>query len=159
MRCGLDSENAMIALQRATNRAEKSVLIDRRRVDIADLLERAKEASDFLKALAHESRLVILCLLAEGEKPVMELAELLGERQPSVSQQLARLKSEGMVCTRRDGKQIYYSLARDEVRDVILVLHAAFCQAPQSNARRRKARDGAEGTTATAQPPRALRAR
>jgi ArsR family transcriptional regulator len=117
----------MTSLQRSPSRAEKSVLIDQRRVDIADLLERARDASDFLKALAHESRLVILCLLAEGEKPVMELAELLGERQPSVSQQLARLKSEDLVRTRRDGKQIYYSLARDEVRDVILVLHAAFC--------------------------------
>lgn len=117
----------MTSLQRAPSRSEKSVLIDQRRIDIADLLERARDASDFLKALAHESRLVILCLLAEGEKPVMELAELLGERQPSVSQQLARLKSEDLVRTRRDGKQIYYSLARDEVRDVILVLHAAFC--------------------------------
>jgi DNA-binding transcriptional ArsR family regulator len=139
----------MIALQRATSRPEKSVLIDRRRVDIADLLERAREASDFLKALAHESRLVILCLLAEGEKPVMELAELLGERQPSVSQQLARLKSEGMVCTRRDGKQIYYSLARDEVRDVILVLHAAFCEA-QPGGRRRKGRADGIGVRAAA---------
>ncbi|MEZ5787347.1 MAG: metalloregulator ArsR/SmtB family transcription factor [Xanthobacteraceae bacterium] len=134
----------MIALQRATSRAEKSVLIDRRRVDIADLLERAQEASDFLKALAHESRLVILCLLAEGEKPVMELAELLDERQPSVSQQLARLKSEGLVCTRREGKQIYYSLARDEVRDVILVLHGAFC-APSRPSRRRVKRNGGRG--------------
>lgn len=135
----------MIALQRATSRAEKSVLIDRRRVDIADLLERAQEASDFLKALAHESRLVILCLLAEGEKPVMELAELLDERQPSVSQQLARLKTEGLVCTRREGKQIYYSLARDEVRDVILVLHAAFCAPSRTPSRRRIKRNGGRG--------------
>lgn len=149
----------MVALQRATNRAEKSVLIDRRRVDIADLLERAREASDFLKALAHESRLVILCLLAEGEKPVMELADLLGERQPSVSQQLARLKSEGLVCTRREGKQIYYSLARDEVRDVILVLHAAFCEPSRSPARRRGARNGGEARAIKAQPTRRLSSR
>lgn len=117
----------MTGLQRASARSDKSVLIDQRRIDIAELLARAREASDFLKALAHESRLVILCLLAEGEKPVMELAELLDQRQPSVSQQLARLKGEDLVQARRDGKQIYYSLARDEVRDVILVLHAAFC--------------------------------
>lgn len=106
------------------------MLIDQRRIDIAELLARAREASDFLKALAHESRLVILCLLAEGEKPVMELAELLDQRQPSVSQQLARLKGDDLVQARRDGKQIYYSLARDDVRDVILVLHAAFCGGP-----------------------------
>jgi len=117
----------MTTQQRETHRAEKAVLIDQRRVDIAELLERARDASEFLKALAHESRLVILCLLAEGEKSVMELAELLDQRQPSVSQQLARLKGEDLVQTRRDGKYIYYSLAREEVRDVILVLHAAFC--------------------------------
>lgn len=117
----------MTTLQREAHRAEKSVLIDQRRVDIAELLDRARDASEFLKALAHESRLVILCLLAEGEKSVMELADLLDQRQPSVSQQLARLKSEDLVQTRRDGKYIYYSLAREEVRDVILVLHAAFC--------------------------------
>ena len=117
----------MTILQCETHRAEKSVLIDQRRVDIAELLDRARDASEFLKALAHESRLVILCLLAEGEKSVMELADLLDQRQPSVSQQLARLKSEDLVQTRRDGKFIYYSLAREEVRDVILVLHAAFC--------------------------------
>lgn len=117
----------MTTLQRESSRADKSVLIDQRRVDIAQLLERAHDASEFLKALAHKSRLVILCLLAEGEKSVMELAELLGQRQPSVSQQLARLKGEDLVQTRRDGKHIFYSLAREEVRDVILVLHAAFC--------------------------------
>lgn len=117
----------MTTLQRETHRADKAVLIDPRRVDIAELLARARDASEFLKALAHESRLVILCLLAEGEKSVMELAELLDQRQPSVSQQLARLKGEDLVQTRRDGKYIYYSLARDEVRDVILVLHGAFC--------------------------------
>ena len=117
----------MTTLQRETHRAEKAVLIDQRRVDIAELLARARDASEFLKALAHESRLVILCLLAEGEKSVMELAEVLDQRQPSVSQQLARLKGEDLVQARRDGKYIYYSLAREEVRDVILVLHAAFC--------------------------------
>jgi DNA-binding transcriptional ArsR family regulator len=116
-----------MTLQREALRAEKSVLIDQPRIDIADLLARARDASNFLKALAHESRLVILCLLAEGEKSVMELTELLGQRQPSVSQQLARLKSEDLVQTRRNGKHIYYSLAREEVRDIILVLHAAFC--------------------------------
>ena len=125
----------MTSLQRVSNRTEKPVLVERR-IDIAELLDRAREASDFLKALAHESRLVILCLLAEGEKPVMELAELLNERQPSVSQQLARLKDEGLVQTRRDGKNVYYSLAREEVRDVILVLHAAFCRTARPPMRR-----------------------
>lgn len=59
----------MSTLQKPSNRTEKAMLIDRRRVNITDLLERAREASDFLKALAHESRLVILCLRREARSP------------------------------------------------------------------------------------------
>lgn len=96
--------------------------------DIGALLEQAREASEFLKALAHEARLVILCLLVEGEKSVTELEQLLSLRQPAVSQQLARLRADDLVETRRDGKNIYYSLARDETREVITALHRAFCK-------------------------------
>ena len=88
----------------------------------------AQRAADFLKALAHESRLMILCILAEGEKSVSELEDILNLRQPTVSQQLARLRADGLVETRRSGKNIYYSLARSEVRDVIGALHDAFCK-------------------------------
>ena len=73
-----------------------------------ELLENAKRASNFLKALANENRLIILCCLAEGEKNVGELETMLGIRQPSLSQQLARLRSDGRAETRRDSKQIYY---------------------------------------------------
>src|SRR6476469_572604 len=87
--------------------------------DLDRMVENAKRASDFLKALAHESRLMILCILAEGEKSVSELENLLSLRQPTVSQQLARLRADGLVSTRRDGKAIYYKLASDEARIVI----------------------------------------
>ena len=97
-------------------------------LDIEALLANARDASEFLKALSHEARLVILCLLAEGEKSVSELEEVLSLRQPAVSQQLARLRSDNLVDTRRDGKNIYYSLARPEVVEVIGALHRAFCQ-------------------------------
>ena len=97
-------------------------------LDIEALLANARHASEFLKALSHEARLVILCLLAEGEKSVSELEEALSLRQPAVSQQLARLRSDNLVDTRRDGKNIYYSLARPEVVEVIGALHRAFCQ-------------------------------
>ncbi len=96
-------------------------------LDIEDLLKNAQAASEFLKALSHEARLVILCLLIEGEKSVTEIEQLLNLRQPAVSQQLARLRADDLVETRRDGKNIYYSLARPEVRQVIQALHAAFC--------------------------------
>ncbi len=96
-------------------------------LDIDELMRNAQAASDFLKALSHEARLVILCLLTEGEKSVTEIEQLLQLRQPAVSQQLARLRADVLVETRREGKNIYYSLARPEVRQVIETLHTAFC--------------------------------
>ena len=88
----------------------------------------AKRASSFLKALAHQSRLLILCILAEGEKSVSELEEILNLRQPTVSHQLARLRADGLVSTRRDGKIIYYNLASEEARTVIGAIYDVFCK-------------------------------
>lgn len=102
-----------------------------RDIDIDTMITNARKASEFLKALSHEARLVILCLLVEGEKSVTEIEQLLSLRQPAVSQQLARLRADKLVETRRDGKSIYYSLARPEVRDIIMALHAAFCPPPR----------------------------
>ncbi len=96
--------------------------------DIEMMIANAQQASEFLKALSHEARLVILCLLVEGEKSVTEIEQMLSLRQPAVSQQLARLRMDNLVETRRDGKNIYYSLARPEVREIIGALHAAFCR-------------------------------
>lgn len=103
-----------------------------RGLDIDLMIENAREASDFLKALSHETRLVILCLLVEGEKSVAELEDTLSLRQPAVSQQLARLRADDLVDARRDGKNIYYSLASLEVREIIQALHAAFCRPRRS---------------------------
>ncbi|MFT4097860.1 MAG: metalloregulator ArsR/SmtB family transcription factor [Rhodoblastus sp.] len=100
------------------------------------MAEKAREASDFLKALSHESRLLLLCALSEGERSVGELETILGERQSTVSQQLARLRLDRLVTTRRDGKTIYYSLADDNVRAILEALHKAFCEpAPAAPAR------------------------
>ena len=97
-------------------------------LELDELLTNAHEASEFLKALSHEVRLLILCFLIDGEKSVSEIEKMLKLRQPAVSQQLARLRADGLVDTRRNGKNIYYSLARTEVRDVIGALHDAFCR-------------------------------
>lgn len=105
----------------------RATVVDRG-VDIDSLVANARVASEFLKALSHEARLVILCLLSEGEKSVTEIEQTLNLRQPAVSQQLARLRADDLVETRRDGKNIYYSLARPEVREVIAALHRAFCK-------------------------------
>ena len=99
----------------------------RDRVDIDKMVESAREATEFLKALAHESRLLILCDLLDGEKSVGELESFLELRQSNVSQQLARLRLEGLVAARREGKTIYYSVANERVRAVIGVLYNAFC--------------------------------
>ncbi|MDF3063647.1 MAG: transcriptional regulator [Microvirga sp.] len=99
-------------------------------MDAETLLAHAREASEFLKALSHEARLVILCLLSEGERSVTELEQMLNLRQPAVSQQLARLRADNLVETRRDGKNIYYSLSRPEVREIVGALQRAFCSAP-----------------------------
>ena len=91
------------------------------------LMEDARRAAAFLKALGHESRLVILCTLAEGEKSVGELEKLLNQRQAGVSQQLARLRSEGLVKARREGKTVYYSLSSNEARAVVGIVYQMFC--------------------------------
>ena len=96
--------------------------------DLDMLIGNAREASEFLKALSHEVRLVILCLLIEGEKTVTEIEQILSLRQPAVSQQLARLRADGLVKTRRNGKQVYYAFARPEIREIIGALHGAFCK-------------------------------
>jgi DNA-binding transcriptional ArsR family regulator len=99
--------------------------------EMAAMMESAVEASDFLKAMANENRLLLLCLLADGEKSVTELENTLALRQPTVSQQLARLRADNLVSYRRDGKTIYYSLASDEARHVIDLVYELFC-APKS---------------------------
>lgn len=91
------------------------------------MADSAHLASEFLKALAHESRLLILCLLTEGEKSVGKLEKLLSQPQSTVSQQLARLRLDGLVSTRREGKTICYSLADEKVRVILEALYMAFC--------------------------------
>ncbi len=84
------------------------------------------EAVSFLKAVSHEGRLMILCHLANGEKSVSELERLLASRQAAVSQQLSRLRLEGLIIPRRQGKTIYYSLADDRSRRLLSTLQEMF---------------------------------
>lgn len=89
----------------------------------------AARAADFLKSLSHEQRLMILCHLASGERSVGEIEALLGARQAAVSQQLARLRHEGLVTARREGRTIRYALADGRSSRLIGLLHEMFCQA------------------------------
>jgi len=95
-----------------------------------DMVQQAQSAAAFLKALAHEGRLLILCYLSSGEKSVTELETLLGSRQAAVSQQLARLRLEGLVTCRRDGKTIYYSLGDPRAARTIGLMYDMFCSQP-----------------------------
>ena len=90
--------------------------------------EKACEASNFLKAISHEGRLMILCHLVTGEKSVTELEQLLSARQAAVSQQLARLRLEGLVTPRRDGKAIYYSLTDERPQRILELIYDLFCK-------------------------------
>ncbi len=102
-----------------------------------EMVKNAKEASAFLKALANENRLMILCSLAQGELNVSELEDMLNVRQPTLSQQLARLRADNLVTTRRDAKAIYYSLASEEARQVIGLMFEIFCSTENKDASRK----------------------
>lgn len=93
----------------------------------SEMATSATDAATYLKTLAHQGRLMILCHLGSGEKSVGELEALLNIRQAAVSQMLARLREEGLVATRRDGKTIYYSLSDDKTQQVIGLLYSLFC--------------------------------
>lgn len=92
--------------------------------------EQAALAVALLKSLSHAGRLQILCLLVDGDRNVSELAEALGSPPVSVSQQLMRLRAEGIVRTRRDGKSVIYQLARTEVTAIVTALRDTFCKRP-----------------------------
>ena len=95
---------------------------------IAAIVGQAEEAATFLKALGHGGRLLILCHLATGEKSVTELETLMSSRQAAVSQQLARLRLEGIVHARREGQQIYYTILDSKAIEVVGLLNRLFCR-------------------------------
>ncbi len=101
---------------------------DSSEITLDDMIRSAGAASDFLRAIAHPQRLLILCQLSRGERPVGELAGLLGMRQSTLSQHLARLKGDGLLAARREGTSVFYSLARTDVLPVIEALYAVFCK-------------------------------
>ena len=95
--------------------------------DINLLSAAADQAQQLLKALANRDRLLLLCQLVDGERNVGELEQQLGIVQPTLSQQLAVLRREGLVATRREGKLVYYRVASDDALAILHTLYALFC--------------------------------
>lgn len=96
-------------------------------IDLGTMQAGAANACALLKVLANPDRLLLMCQLSQGEMSVGELEEQLGIRQPTLSQQLGVLRENELVATRRDGKNIFYSVASPEALAVIAVLYEQFC--------------------------------
>lgn len=95
-------------------------------IDLEELRDRAGEVSGLLKLLANPNRLLVACELMEGERSVSEIEARTGVRQPNLSRDLARLRAEGLVTTRRESKQVFYALADTRIQALMEALCAAF---------------------------------
>ena len=93
----------------------------------AQLRSAAADGVGVLKLLANVDRLLLLCQLSQGEHCVSELEDELGIVQPTLSQQLGVLRNEGVVSTRRQGKNIYYSVADPRTLEILVLLHRLYC--------------------------------
>lgn len=96
-------------------------------VDPAAMRTAAARACGLLKVLGNPDRLLLLCQLSQGSLCVSELETTVGIGQPTLSQQLGVLREEALVSTRREGKQIFYSIASDEAQAVLQVLYQLYC--------------------------------
>lgn len=96
-------------------------------IDLASLRAAAGRASGLLKVLSNPDRLLLLCQMTQDEYSVGALEEMTGIRQPTLSQQLTVLRQERLVCTRREGKQVFYSIASPAALAVLQVLYQQFC--------------------------------
>jgi ArsR family transcriptional regulator, virulence genes transcriptional regulator len=94
---------------------------------LADLKDKAEEASRLLAAMANAKRLLVLCNLLDGERSVGELAEIVGLSSAALSQHLGKMRALDLVRTRRDGQTIHYRLASPEVRAVLQTLYRLYC--------------------------------
>lgn len=90
------------------------------------------KACALLKTMANEDRLLILCQLSQGERNVGEIESATGILQPTLSQQLTKLRDEGLVSTRREGKYIYYVISNHAVIQIMHLLHGLFCDKTQT---------------------------
>jgi ArsR family transcriptional regulator len=117
----------MASTQRIHDEGQRGMAKAAENIDIERLRKAADQACGLLKVLANPDRLLLLCQMSAGEYCVGELEDMTGIRQPTLSQQLSVLRDEGMVSTRREGKQIYYHIDSAEAMAVITVLYTLYC--------------------------------
>ena len=103
-------------------------------IDLSTLRSAADSACRLMKVFSNPDRLLLLCQLSQGERRVGELQELVGIGQPTLSQQLGVLREEGLVATRREGKQIHYRIASPQALAVLQVLYEQFCDRSKGEA-------------------------
>jgi ArsR family transcriptional regulator, virulence genes transcriptional regulator len=96
-------------------------------MNMSEMAAKATEVASLLGTMASPVRLLILCSLVDGEKPVHELVANSGITQGAVSQHLAKMRNLKLVSTRREGQTIYYALASKEVKMLLTSLHSIYC--------------------------------
>ncbi len=96
-------------------------------MDIIKFEKKLKTAVNLLKALSNERRLMILCAIYKGEKNVGELEQIIGLSQSALSQHLARLRRDKLVCTRREAQTIYYSIKDGVAQTMLKCLYEIYC--------------------------------
>ncbi len=96
-------------------------------MNVSEMIPASERAAELMRTLSHPQRLLALCALGADEKTVAELRQELGIEQVPMSQQLMRLRADGLVASRREGTTVYYRITSPEVLRVVEALHAAFC--------------------------------
>ena len=97
-------------------------------MNVEDMIPASERAAELMRSLSHPQRLLTLCALGAEEKSVAELRHALGIEQVPMSQQLMRLRADGLVESRREGTTVFYRITRPEVVSVVEALHSAFCR-------------------------------
>ncbi|TWG55307.1 helix-turn-helix transcriptional regulator [Aminobacter sp. J44] len=114
-------------------------------MNVMDMIPASESAAELMRSLSHPQRLLVLCALVDGEKSVAELRQELGIEQVPMSQQLMRLRADGLVEARREGTAVFYSITQPQVLTVIEALHTAYCRkqpsAPRPGQRGNEAAD------------------
>lgn len=123
----LDYWQFMPAITKPKSKQKPNPKRKSRKPAVDPMIAASEAAAGLLKAMASPVRLRILCLLAEDELPVGEIARLLGIRDQATSQQLAQLRLEGLITARKSAQRVYYRLASPAIERLLGTLRDIYC--------------------------------